>query len=74
MCGAFGTPPSALGLCIPGGHAGDIFLLQEVHLRDVEDAAALSRCRTRPMLASRGVIPGAASRLDYIFVGGGKVA
>ncbi|KAJ8397781.1 hypothetical protein AAFF_G00434700 [Aldrovandia affinis] len=87
-----------------GAMRGDIFLLQEVHLRDVEDAAALSHGRDG---AGEGGIDysaralaevvrdfslvdayrvshpsdagitwrnsrGAASRLDYIFVGGGQ--
>ncbi|KAJ8391034.1 hypothetical protein AAFF_G00096550 [Aldrovandia affinis] len=41
MCGAFGIPTSAAVLAFLGA-MGDIFLLQEAHLRDEEDAAALS--------------------------------
>ncbi|KAJ8398688.1 hypothetical protein AAFF_G00418850 [Aldrovandia affinis] len=84
-------PQTRRGLHVPECHAGDIFLLQEVHLRDEEDAAALSREWVwGPQGGQRGVSTltgashpsdagftwrnsrGAASRLDYIFVGGGQ--
>ncbi|KAJ8416194.1 hypothetical protein AAFF_G00382160 [Aldrovandia affinis] len=93
-----------------GAMRGDIFLLQEVHLRDEEDAAALSLEEVVVLVAGRVMYTdflfsgvkfrvvnvyapaqrgrrashpsdagftwrnsrGAASRLDYIFVGGGQ--